>query len=655
MFFVFSLAALVAYCLSQASMHNEVYDNMIFTKTHSDLYMYQGIWKLTIYTDLAPFGEFLKNTLQTTKQLRANYSMKFNIGNLTGQTYLKTLSEISDQMLADLIKTQNNLISDFEQIPYVTQTGSSVPRDKRSLLPIGGKLLSLVFGTVTEGEVKQIRTAVNHMITNQKQMHSVLKDSLSVVEATRHAVSDNRHKLNELLKEYGILRDLVVKFTNQLVREFAETKNLIDVEIMVRAAIDQIMHVTSLGEFHMQQLALHVNMLVTQKLSPAVIAPQKLSELIKEVSRSLPGKLKAVTDLDDIWHVYTTLACRTTFSGFKIYTIIDIPLFDPFEKFGLYSVIPLKVFHNIKNLSLPAYAAHEPDMEYILLENKEQDFYMLSQADLSTCPMGTTQLCKINKPRFYTDNPGSCVLNAYFRRNSGRRCKTVVKFPTVWPVVTVVDENVWMITLDSSLAIKITCGEKLVRSILYPPVDFVTLPEGCLAHSSYFELRHTNHKPIGDNMVQIQPKIPELKTNINLWTSFTTQLGPFLNSQVAMLPPPKEITALKEVDMTDLKKLYLDYFEEIKPIHKKSWFWPMLGTSLVTVLGVIACVVVYKRWGFSGIFKWLLTLCSCEKVQEPAPVATNEPMIAMTQLATSEDGPASNTEGRTGVYPILVQ
>ena len=53
-------------------------------------------------------------------------------------------------------------------------------RSKRALLPISGKALHFLFGTLTSADVKKICHNINILAQNQIQMSHVVEESLSL-------------------------------------------------------------------------------------------------------------------------------------------------------------------------------------------------------------------------------------------------------------------------------------------------------------------------------------------------------------------------------------------------------------------------------------------------------------------------------------------
>ena len=69
---------------------------------------------------------------------------------------------------------------------------SMANRSRRSLLPIVGNALSYLFGVTSEDDLRVISRALARLTNTQGRLLHVMEDSVSVINVTRHAVSDNR-------------------------------------------------------------------------------------------------------------------------------------------------------------------------------------------------------------------------------------------------------------------------------------------------------------------------------------------------------------------------------------------------------------------------------------------------------------------------------
>ena len=71
-------------------------------------------------------------------------------------------------------------------------------RSKRSLLPIVGKALSFLFGTVSEDDLQSIKSNINKLAANQKKISHVVEESLTLLNDTREHVIQNRQAINNV-------------------------------------------------------------------------------------------------------------------------------------------------------------------------------------------------------------------------------------------------------------------------------------------------------------------------------------------------------------------------------------------------------------------------------------------------------------------------
>ena len=76
---------------------------------------------------------------------------------------------------------------------------SLMKRSKRAVLPIVGKVLSFLFGTLSSEDLDSIRRNVNVLAQNKQKITHVLQESLSILNVSRIEVAENRKSVNELL------------------------------------------------------------------------------------------------------------------------------------------------------------------------------------------------------------------------------------------------------------------------------------------------------------------------------------------------------------------------------------------------------------------------------------------------------------------------
>ena len=68
-------------------------------------------------------------------------------------------------------------------------------RTKRTLVPLVGKELSFLFGTVKKSDVRLLRKGLEVLSTNQESLFHVIEDSLSIINITQIEQTENRHAI----------------------------------------------------------------------------------------------------------------------------------------------------------------------------------------------------------------------------------------------------------------------------------------------------------------------------------------------------------------------------------------------------------------------------------------------------------------------------
>ena len=72
-------------------------------------------------------------------------------------------------------------------------------------------LLATFLELPSEEDLRVIRKALGKLANTQGRILHMIEDSISIVNVTRREVSDNRHKINELISS---LKNIVVSMVN---------------------------------------------------------------------------------------------------------------------------------------------------------------------------------------------------------------------------------------------------------------------------------------------------------------------------------------------------------------------------------------------------------------------------------------------------------
>ena len=113
-------------------------------------------------------------------------------------------------------------------------------RPKRSLLPIVGKALSFLFGTVSESDLSTIRRNIQTLANNQNKIRHVVQDGLHILNTTQIHISENRHKINELISSVHDLDDRLKKLASEIEKQIEILGNYMQVYLHLDIILGEI-------------------------------------------------------------------------------------------------------------------------------------------------------------------------------------------------------------------------------------------------------------------------------------------------------------------------------------------------------------------------------------------------------------------------------
>lgn len=118
-----------------------------------------------------------------------------------------TENDIELSVLADPLRNLKNEIqflkATHQQIldSYIAYEPLHI-RGKRSLLPLFS-FFSFVFGTAKDSNVSALRHSVSKLANTQRSIIYVLESNLSILNITRHDISQNRQAINTIINALG--------------------------------------------------------------------------------------------------------------------------------------------------------------------------------------------------------------------------------------------------------------------------------------------------------------------------------------------------------------------------------------------------------------------------------------------------------------------
>ncbi|CAC5416204.1 unnamed protein product [Mytilus coruscus] len=198
----------------------------------------------------------------------------------------------------------------------------------------------------------KIRRNIKTLAQNQDAIRHIVQDGLTILNTTQTHVSENRHKVNELIESVQDLGNRLKTFATDLEKQIEVMGSYLQAYLHMDMIIGEIKDLMNIAGDYLNHLQLQLNMSSLGHMSPSLISPGNLRVLLTDIKRRLPATLKIPGDeIKDIWNFYKFLTCSTVLDENRIIIIITLPLLDIRDSYAIYKIhnlpVPTKVTDKI--------------------------------------------------------------------------------------------------------------------------------------------------------------------------------------------------------------------------------------------------------------------------------------------------------------------
>ena len=578
-----------------------VYENVIFQKVN-EITTTRARWLVTFVQDLSPFKYFLAHVstdIDKVAEVTDAILVHYNDSRPNFQSTLVNLKE----EVNSLDKTLEGILQSYTTY----RTLGSGSRSRRSLFPMVGRIMSFMFGTISQAEIDDVRNGINQLSRNQQSIIHVLDEQISILNVSRTQIAENRNAIIDLVKCVNLFDARLRKFEEAVQRRFEHVEMFINLYSQMDLLLSGIRDTIQRAVLYLENLRLELNMLSLNHLSPSTITPNELQSLLIQIKTKLPSSLKLPENPEtNIWYFYGTLTCNTILENDKIIVMINIPLLDyngEFDVFQAHSIpVPL---HQNKSSELPDMVA-KYNIEYSgLLINKDRSQYaLLTPEELHTCGNTAIKYCSPKNVILPVNLHQLCLLALFFKDHSkvDKHCRKTVEPNAVLPMATYISSGHWLVSARTPLEFSIVClaangrSSSMTQTIqkMSNIVDIITLKSGCHAANDflnlppYYEYEQQIHVPDPlNNLLTIRNK-----TKFRVWDSFE-KLPTFPAIEL-----PENLKSIKQIPMDHL----VTQLRGLGRVEVKNTSWPIwvhilinLGIILVVVVLLYCCCIVRKN------------------------------------------------------------
>ena len=580
-----------------------VSNNVIFRKI-SEVSLTKAEWKVSFDLDLASYTDVLEMVSKDLSDVRRGMEQVY-VGVTTEQSALilnfgKLRQEVGivDKRLSDIQKR-------FWGIWWLKTSNKRRRKRAIGLIPFVGKTLSFLFGTSTQSEIEKIRQNIKILKDKDEKIVHVVKEGLTLINANRVGLSENRKTINDLVGAVKGLNDHVENITTVLGKELTGFEEHVQAYLQIDINLNRIKQILTEIEVGVEHFHLQLNMLVTGRLSPSLITPENLLKILRDVQNKVeaPFQLPKRPE-ENLWGYYQLLKCTTVVVGFHMVITVQIPLIATTEVFEIFAVHSLPVPYSINQTGnrqrLTSGLTANYDIDFHMLGvNKQRTKYVLLLGEESlACMNQLDTFCSVLKPVYPVSLSKKCEIALFMKvgYKIDKYCKIEVSVDTSLPRAEYISNGKWVITTNEDLILVINCKNKQESTEIRvrAPVGIISLQETCSASNEFLTL-----PPFYERESKFNVEISESeffknynKTRSHFWNPIKHKFPTFDPVKVT-----NKLETLKKFSVENLEqeldKMY--YQTDDSKWEFPEWIWTLFLFIIIILVLSVYCIIVRRR------------------------------------------------------------
>jgi len=477
-------------------------------------------WMITIVNELEPYE---KHTIAIREQLD-QFAAAFSTHAINSSGV--ELHDIWPETIKFLRKAENNFRTEYLEIQSLYQSVRDLVdmrlvngRSKRALLPFVGSALSYLFGTVSEGDLDDIRQAMLQLADSQEKTLHLFDENLTALNLTYEGVRTNRKVINKLTRAVGELKTKVNDIYRALERGLQNARIILMIHDVYNIVSDAMMD-TRLSMNKLMNIIEHSNQ---GRLTTDLISPSSLPSLLRTIKRRLPigQDLPYPLTPKGLTKYYANLRPILVSGHGRFYITLIVPIIHDQTQFEVYDIVNEPVYDSDTKLS----AKMILETNSIAVSTNRENYVLLSPDERIFCI--ANPFCEINSPIYNIQNAEIC-LTSLFRKDVDkvkRSCKTQIVEPETVPHAHHLFDDQWVITTTRPLVVNKICNGDQERTNLDPGQKLVTIGSNCEVTTPFF---HIPQRKIGESQVRSKTNfLNSIETSLSLphiWNMTRTNL-----------------------------------------------------------------------------------------------------------------------------------
>lgn len=368
---------------------------------------------------------------------------------------MKDINDLRNMTGMQIEKVQKEI---QELIP---ETEVPVGRDKRSLIPFIGQVANTLFGTATEGQLKDVVRHINYMKKMNRQMgkefHHRAEQMTSYMSVTDKRITASMQAIKE---NHDFIWNMTKDVMTTMKRDFKVSSQLIKL-------LANYIKLSAMAGRQLEDIHLGVSLAQQGILTPLLVPHVELQHSLDNIQNVLKVKAPLFELLfDKAIDVYNVAKLKLRRHDGHVYIVMNIPL-------KAKAAISLTIY-KITTIPVPVnedsgHVTIIKDMpEYIAMTADRSHFLELTAAQVATCDQKKSGYCP-SMPTLWTNTHDSCPLSIISQDK--KRIKESCNFQVIpieaKPTIYHLDEKRIILSFIGELTISCSDSQKVEKGCMH--------------------------------------------------------------------------------------------------------------------------------------------------------------------------------------------
>lgn len=368
-----------------------------------------------------------------------------------------------------------------------TLFGKSTPksRSKRFVLfdmILGGIMYSKF--RYTTRTMNQLKQNVRALYANQVTAQDAISQAFNYINLTHIELGQHRRLLQKLDRSVVILEEQFAQVRKAL-NSMDEALEYTRMSTWSLIKYDAIQETLTAFRGASRHLATFMNTIATQRLTPTLLPPDQLRDILLRVKATLDKnrneeRLTLPSDPNkDIWAYYGFLRIIPTIVYGSLIVTLEVPLSDVSTHLNLYRAREFPLMHPELRLQF----TYDLENEYIALDKGERYYMLPPLSEVMSCQATQGNWCRFSTPMKTTRRTSDCVAALLMKDEEamGRTCRMKVRQHAENTAIAL-RPQIWLISLVEETSIVTSCLKDQSQILAKPPYIVFTLAPSCMAH-----------------------------------------------------------------------------------------------------------------------------------------------------------------------------